>query len=92
MTTEATGGKLAANVMHFARALRAAGLPVGPGRVVDALQALEKFDERRSRVVEMRCFGGLTVEETAAELSVSVDTVKRDWRLAKAWLLRELGR
>jgi DNA-directed RNA polymerase specialized sigma24 family protein len=42
-------------------------------------------------VVEMRCFGGLTVEETAAELKVSVDTVKRDWRLAKAWLLRELG-
>jgi RNA polymerase sigma-70 factor (ECF subfamily) len=57
----------------------------------DALQALAKFDERKSRVVELRSFGGLSVEETAAVLHVSPDTVMRDWKLAKAWLLRELG-
>ena len=56
----------------------------------DALQALARFDERKSRVVEMRFFGGLTVEETAAALDVSPDTVMRDWRLAKVWLRREL--
>ena len=52
----------------------------------DALEALAKFDERKSRVVELRFFGGLTVEETASVLKVSPDTVMRDWRLAKAWL------
>jgi RNA polymerase sigma factor (TIGR02999 family) len=57
----------------------------------DALEALAKFDERKSRVVELRCFGGLSVEETAAVLHVSSDTVMRDWKLGKAWLLRELG-
>jgi RNA polymerase sigma factor (TIGR02999 family) len=56
----------------------------------DALAALAKFDERRCRVVELRHFGGLSVEETAAVMQVSVDTVMRDWKLAKAWLLREL--
>jgi RNA polymerase sigma-70 factor (ECF subfamily) len=56
----------------------------------DALAALAKFDERKSRVIEMRFFGGLTVEETAAVLNVSVDTVMRDWRLAKAWLEQEM--
>jgi RNA polymerase sigma factor (TIGR02999 family) len=58
----------------------------------DALEALATFDERKSRVVEMRFFGGLTVEETASVLAVSPDTVMRDWKLAKAWLLRELRR
>lgn len=57
----------------------------------DALEALAKFDERKSRVIEMRFFGGLTVEETATVLNVSPDTVMRDWRLAKAWLEREMG-
>ena len=52
----------------------------------DALEALAKFDERKSRVVEMRFFGGLSVEETAAALKVSPATVMGDWRLAKAWL------
>ena len=52
----------------------------------DALEALAKFDERKSRVVELRFFGGLSVEETASVLNVSPDTVMRDWRLAKAWL------
>ena len=56
----------------------------------DALELLAKVDERKSRVVEMRFFGGLTVEETASVLKVSVDTVMRDWKLAKVWLSREL--
>ena len=67
---------------------------VEPGRdlvaIDEALDALAKMDERKAKVVEMRFFGGLTVEETAAALSVSPDTVMRDWRLAKAWLMREL--
>ena len=56
----------------------------------DALNALAAFDARKAQVVEMRFFGGLSVEETAEALKVSVDTVMRDWKLAKAWLLREL--
>jgi RNA polymerase sigma factor (TIGR02999 family) len=56
----------------------------------DALTALSAFDGRKAQVVEMRFFGGLSVEETAEALNVSVDTVMRDWKLAKAWLLREL--
>jgi RNA polymerase sigma-70 factor (ECF subfamily) len=55
-----------------------------------ALEALAQIDERKSRVVELRFFAGLTIEETAAALDVSPDTVMRDWRLAKAWLSREL--
>ena len=71
-------------------------LPVGDVRrpdlvrLDDALQALAAFDERKSRVVELRFFGGLSVEETAAVLKVSPETVMRDWKLAKAWLLREM--
>src|SRR6266540_5347271 len=55
-----------------------------------ALDALAKVDVRKSRTIELRFFGGLSVEETAEVLQVSPDTVKRDWRLAKLWLLREL--
>jgi RNA polymerase sigma-70 factor, ECF subfamily len=55
-----------------------------------ALDALAKFDERKSRVIELRYFGGLTVEETASVLRVSPDTVMRDGKLANAWLTREL--
>ena len=55
-----------------------------------ALEALSAADERKSRVIELRFFGGLSVEETAEVLHVSPDTVKRDWRLARLWLLREL--
>ncbi len=64
----------------------------GPDLVAldDALEALAKVDERKSRVIELRFFGGLSVEETASVLKVSPDTVMRDWRLAKAWLLREM--
>ena len=57
----------------------------------DALQALAAVHPRKSDVVELRYFGGLSLEETAEALHVSVDTVKRDWRFAKLWLLRELG-
>jgi RNA polymerase sigma factor (TIGR02999 family) len=57
----------------------------------EALQALAAFDLRKSQVVEMRFFGGLSVEETAEALHVSVDTVMRDWRLSKVWLHRELS-
>jgi RNA polymerase sigma-70 factor (ECF subfamily) len=59
--------------------------------VDDALNRLAKVDERKSQVVEMRFFGGLSVEETAEVLKVSPETVMRDWKLAKAWLLRELS-
>ena len=58
----------------------------------DALKDLESLDQRRSRVVEMRYFGGMTAEETAAALDISVDTVMRDWKAAKAWLHAELSR
>jgi len=58
--------------------------------VDEALEALAKFDGRKSRVVELRFFGGLSVEETASVLGVSPDTVMRDWKLAKAWLLTEI--
>ena len=55
-----------------------------------ALSGLAEVDERKCRVVEMRYFGGLTVEETALALGVSEDTVKRDWRIAKLWLLNAM--
>ena len=58
----------------------------------DALKALSAIDERKSKVVELKFFGGLSVEETAEVLRVSSDTVVRDWRLAKTWLFRELSR
>ena len=58
----------------------------------DALSALAAMDPRKSQVVELRFFGGLSVEETAEVLKVSVETVMRDWRLAKVWLRRELRR
>jgi RNA polymerase sigma factor (TIGR02999 family) len=57
----------------------------------EALTALAAIDPRKSQVVELRFFGGLTAEETAEVLKVSPETVLRDWKLAKVWLLRELG-
>jgi RNA polymerase sigma factor (TIGR02999 family) len=57
----------------------------------DALEELAQLDPRRAQVIELRFFGGLSVEETAALLCVSPHTVMRDWRLARAWLARELG-
>ena len=56
----------------------------------DALRTLAALDRRKSQVVEMRFFGGLSLDETAEALQVSRDTVKRDWKMAKLWLLREL--
>src|SRR5215813_248202 len=58
----------------------------------DALNILAELDQRQSRVVELRFFGGLSLEETAEVLKVSVGTVRRDWSLARAWLHRELSR
>jgi len=72
------------------------GLPVAAEPALDlvalddALEALARMDERKSRVIELRFFGGLSVEETANVLAVSPETVMRDWKLAKAWLMREL--
>jgi DNA-directed RNA polymerase specialized sigma24 family protein len=72
----------------------ARALSSGPGQDLealdDALHALAAVDERKARVIELRFFGGLSVEETASVLEVSADTVVRDWRLARAWLAREL--
>ena len=66
----------------------------GPDLVAldDALQALSALDSRKGKVVEMRYFGGLSVEETAGALRVSRETVLRDWQFAKSWLRRELSR
>jgi len=72
-------------------------VPVAPERspdlvaVDDALHALAEVDARKAQVVELRFFGGLTAEETAGVLKVSPETVRRDWKLAKVWLLRELS-
>jgi RNA polymerase sigma-70 factor (ECF subfamily) len=60
--------------------------------VDEALDQLGRLDPRKARVVELRFFGGLSLEETAEALNVSADTVGRDWRAAKAWLTRELKR
>lgn len=57
----------------------------------EALASLAKLDARKGRVVELRFFGGLSVEETAEFLRISPETVLRDWKMAKAWLFRELG-
>src|SRR5438552_1599302 len=71
-------------------------LAVSPGPDLDlvaldrALDRLADVDARKVKVIELRFFGGLNVDETADVLHVSADTVKRDWRLAKMWLLREL--
>ena len=69
---------------------------LSPGRSADiialdeAMERLAAIDERRSRIVELRFFGGLSVEETAHVLGISRGTVQRDWKLAKAWLYREI--
>jgi RNA polymerase sigma-70 factor, ECF subfamily len=58
----------------------------------EALTRLSEFDPQQARLVELRFFGGLSIEEVAAVLGISNRTVKRNWNLAKAWLARELGR
>jgi RNA polymerase sigma-70 factor (ECF subfamily) len=57
-----------------------------------ALKELARLDPQQSRIVEMRFFGGLSIEDTAEVIAVSPTTVKREWAIARAWLLRELGR
>jgi RNA polymerase sigma factor (sigma-70 family) len=57
----------------------------------EALEELARLDARKSKVVELRYFGGLSLEETAAALEISEMTVRRDWRAAKAWLFRRLS-
>jgi RNA polymerase sigma factor (TIGR02999 family) len=83
------GGALHVSLSH------AAGAPTRSYDMVsldDALETLADVDPRRSQVVELRFFGGLSVPETAAVLDVSPETVMRDWKLARAWLRRELQR
>ena len=72
--------------------------PTGPDRNLelieldDALRTLAELDPRKAQIVELRFFGGLSVDETAAVLKVSPQTVLRDWSLSKSWLAREMGR
>jgi RNA polymerase sigma-70 factor (ECF subfamily) len=80
----------AERVMLEDAGLVAAEVPLDVVALDRALEAFAMVDPRRSQVVELRFFGGLTVDETAHVLHVSAETVKRDWRLAKLWLLREL--
>jgi len=80
-----------AQQVSFTRALDVAeARPTDVVALDDALEALAHVDERKSRVVELRFYGGLSVEETAEVLNVSRETVKRDWTFAKMWLLRHL--
>lgn len=71
------------------------GMPLQGGQMMrldDALKALAKFDARKADVVELRFFGGLSVEETAQVLKISPQSVMRDWKLARSWLAREMER
>jgi len=77
-------GKVTINENHFVTTDR------NILKLDDALSALSEFDSRKAKVVELRYFSGLSLEETAQVLKISPDTVRRDWRLAKAWLLCEL--
>lgn len=85
------GGKMAK--VNFEDAF---GVPVEPDLEIvaldDALTTLSRFDARKSRVVELRYFGGLSVKETATVLGISEDTVLRDWTMARAWLRTEMDR
>ena len=87
--------KRGGGALHVTLEHEAMSAPERSGEVValdEALTRLAAIDERKSRIAELRYFGGLTVEETAEAISVSVATVMRDWRLAKAWLQREMTR
>lgn len=86
--------KRGGGVQHvdFEHALLVGSQPEGDLVALDeALQRLAEVDERKSRVVELRFFGGMDVKETAEVMKISPDTVMRDWKLAKVWLLRELS-
>ena len=98
--------RLLVDLARSRTAARRGGAPIGPPidpdaiagaeisrdllALEDAMQQLARHDERKARVVELRFYGGLSVEETAEVLGVSAQTVLRDWKLARAWLNREL--
>ncbi len=90
---EKRGGKAPHITLDTARILANAGQPelADLADLDEALKKLHETDARKSDVVELRFFGGLSVNETAEVLNVSRETVMRDWRLAKVWLLRELS-
>jgi RNA polymerase sigma-70 factor, ECF subfamily len=85
--------KRGGSAVHVSLA-KAAGVPLESSRdfltLDETLRTLESFAPRQARIVELRFFGGLSLEETAEVLEVSVGTVRRDWSLARAWLYREL--
>lgn len=87
--------KRGAGLLHVSLSEAAAVEATTPGvdliALDDALNTLERLNARQCRVIELRFFGGLSLEETAHVLDVSVGTVRRDWSLAQAWLFRELG-
>jgi RNA polymerase sigma factor (TIGR02999 family) len=90
MAAKRQGGALR---VTFSEELRvSAGQDMNLLALDDALAALARLDARKARVVELRFFGGLSVDETAEVLKISPDSVMRDWRLAKPWLAREVGR
>jgi len=84
------GGMLRLNLIESIAALPDPGNQLV--ELDEALTALAEFDPRKAKVVEMRFFGGLSVEETAEVLKISPQSVMRDWKLARAWLTRELSR
>jgi RNA polymerase sigma-70 factor (ECF subfamily) len=87
--------KRGGNVQHIPFDDESVAMPGMHGDLIaldDALHSLSALDERKGRVVELRIFAGLSIEATAQVLHVSVGTVKRDWKLARSWLLRELSR
>lgn len=83
------GGQMHVSMDEVLLGTRARGVDVEA--LDEALNVLAKLDARKSRVVELRFFGGLSVEETAEVLEISEETVTRDWRVAKTWLFRELA-
>ena len=86
-------GKRGGAAMHVELNESLDGAPLDSDQMIrldDALDALAKFDARKAEVVQMRFFAGLGVEETAAVLKISAQSVMRDWRLARAWLAREM--
>lgn len=87
--TKRGGGALRVPLDEVLLAAQARGIEVLD--LDQALDELARIDGRKSRVVELRYFGGLTIEEAADALGVSVDTAKRDWRMAKAWLAAKLA-
>jgi RNA polymerase sigma factor (TIGR02999 family) len=87
-------GKRGGGALHVNLNESIDAMPDRPSELValdEALDALAKLDPRKAKVIEMRFFGGLTVQETAEVLKVSPETVMRDWKMARAWLMRELA-